>query len=157
VAVFSAKICSAASVSFSLVSKDFSLVGSEGPASVSAWRYVASASEAIVSICVFEASAVFPGVELEVFISSSTSSTWTILFLLGVTVRSFCAFDTVTSAEGLVTSDIFVLSTSGTPNLAKGAFGVAAGSSVFCVSVVSLASLAEEVSPPKSGTVAVSM
>jgi hypothetical protein len=113
----------------------------------------------------FEASAVFPGVELEVFIVSSTSNTLTILFLLGVTVRSFCAFDTVTSAEGLITSNIFVLSTYvssilsafGSPNLANNAFGIAADSSVFCISAGSLASVAEEVSPPNSGTVASSM
>jgi hypothetical protein len=62
-----------------------------------------------------------------------------------------------TSAEGLVISDIFVLSTSVSPNLGNGAFGVVAGSSVFCISAVSLALLAEEVSAPNSGTVAVSM
>jgi roadblock/LC7 domain-containing protein len=83
VAVFSAKICSAASISFSLVSKDFSLVGSEGPASVSAWRYVALTSGAVVSICVFGASAIFLEVELEDFIVSSTSRTLTILFSFG--------------------------------------------------------------------------
>jgi hypothetical protein len=84
---------------------------------------------------------------------------------LGVTVRSFCAFDTVTSAEGLVTSNIFVLSTFvsltlstfSSPNLANGVFGVATGSSVFYIGAVSLASAAEEVSPPYSGTVAGSM
>jgi hypothetical protein len=66
VAVFSDRICSAASFSVSSsVSKDFSLAGSEGPASVSAWLFLASASMSFVSVCVFEASAVFPGVELE--------------------------------------------------------------------------------------------
>jgi hypothetical protein len=46
VAAFSGRICSTASfsVAFSPVSKDFSLAGSEGPASVSAWLFVASAS-----------------------------------------------------------------------------------------------------------------
>jgi hypothetical protein len=68
-AVFSGRICSAASfsVSFSPVSKDFSLAGSEGPASVSAWLFAASASVSFVSVCAFEASAVFLGVELEVY------------------------------------------------------------------------------------------
>jgi hypothetical protein len=68
VPVSSAKICSVASVSFPLVSKDFPLVGSEGPASVSAWCFVASASETVVSICAFGTSAIFFGVELEDFI-----------------------------------------------------------------------------------------
>jgi hypothetical protein len=95
-------------VSSSPVSKDFSLAGSEGPASASVWLFAASASDGFVSICVFDASAVFLGVVLEDFIVSSTSSTLTILFLLGVVVRSFCAFGTVTSAEGLITSNIFV-------------------------------------------------
>jgi hypothetical protein len=60
----------------------------------------------------------------------------TILFLLGVAVRPFYAFGTITSAEGLVTSNIFVpstpissiLSAFGSANLAEDAFGVAAGS-----------------------------
>jgi hypothetical protein len=164
VTVFSGRICFVASFSvpFSPVSKDFSLAGSEGPVSVSAWLFAASASVSFVSVYVFEASAGFPGVELEIFIVSITSSTLTILFLLGVAVRSFCAFDTVTSAEGLITSNIFVLSTSissilsafGSANLAEDAFGIAAGSSIFYVSAGSLALVAEEVSPPNSGTVA---
>jgi hypothetical protein len=108
VAVFSAKICSATSVSFSLVSKDFSLAGSEGPASVSAWRCVASASEAVVSICVFGASTIFLGVELEDFIVCSTSRTLTILFLLGVTARPFWVFGTSTPTEGLKIFDVIV-------------------------------------------------
>ena len=97
---FSAKICSAASVSVSLVSKDFSLTGSEGPASVSAWCFVALASEAVDSICAVGASTIFLGVELEDFIVSSTSRTLTILFL-GVIARPFWVFGTSTSAEGL--------------------------------------------------------
>jgi hypothetical protein len=113
VAVFSAKICSTASVSFSLVSKDFSLTGSEGPASVSAWCFVASASEAVVSICAFGASAIFLGVELEDFIVSSTSRTLTILFLLEVIAGPFWVFGTSTSAEGLKISDVFVPSALG--------------------------------------------
>jgi hypothetical protein len=89
----------------------------------------------------------------------------TILFLLGVVVTSFCAFDIVTFAEGLITSNVFIFSTSissllsafSSSNLAIDAFGIAVGSSVFCVSAGSLASVAEEVSPPNSGTVAGSM
>jgi hypothetical protein len=61
---FSGKICSIASSSaaFSPISEDFSLVGSEGPASASARLIVASASVSFVSvsICVFEALATFP-------------------------------------------------------------------------------------------------
>jgi hypothetical protein len=109
VAVFSAKICSAASVSFSPVSRDFSLMGSEGPASVSAWCFVVSASEVVVSICAFGASAIFLGVELEDFIVSSTSRTLTILFLLGVIAGPFWVFGTSTSAEGLKISDVLSL------------------------------------------------
>jgi hypothetical protein len=152
VAVFSAKICSAASVSFSLVSKDFSLAGSEGPASVSAWRFVASASEAVVSICVFGASAIFLGVELEDFIVSSTSRTLTILFLLGVTAKPFWVFGTSTLAEGLKISDVLVSSALG--SLIFSTFGVAVSSSVFYASAGSLASVAEEVSPTNLGTMA---
>jgi hypothetical protein len=68
-AVFSDRICSAVSflVSSSLIFKDFSLAGSEGPASVSAWLLTASASDSFALICVFEASTVFFGVKLEVF------------------------------------------------------------------------------------------
>jgi hypothetical protein len=102
-AVFSDKISSIDSFSVSFqISKDFFLAGSEGPVSVS-------------SICVFEASAALFGVELEDFIVSSTSKTLTILFLLGVVVRSFCAFDidTSTLAEGLKTSDVLVSSALG--------------------------------------------
>jgi hypothetical protein len=102
VTVLSGRICFVASffVSSSPVSKDFSLAGFEGPDSVSSWLFAASASVSFVSAYVFGASAVFPGVELELFIVSSTSNTLTILFLFGVTIRSFCAFGTVTSAEG---------------------------------------------------------
>ena len=86
------------------------MAGSEGPVSVS-------------SICVFEASAALFGVELEDFIVFSTSKTLTILLLLGVVVRSFCAFgiDTSTLAEGLKTSDVLVSSALGSsifPSLA---------------------------------------
>jgi hypothetical protein len=99
---------------------------------------------------------------LKFFIVSSTSSTLTILFLLGVVVRTFCAFGIVTSAEGLMTFNIFVLSTSassilmafGSPDLGYDAFGIATGSSTFCVAASSLALVAEEVSPPNSGTMA---
>ena len=68
----------------------------------------ASVSFVSVSICALEALATFPGVELEVFIVFSTSSTLAILFLLGVVVRPFCVFGTSTTAEGLRTSNVFV-------------------------------------------------
>jgi hypothetical protein len=42
------------------------------------------------------------GTELKVFaVSNTTSSTFAILLLLGVAAELFCAFDTVTSDEGL--------------------------------------------------------
>jgi hypothetical protein len=109
VPVSSAKICSAASVS--LVSKDFTLAGSEGPASVSAWCFVASASEA--SIYTLGVSAIFFGVVLEDFIVSNTSRTLTILFLLGVIAGPFWVFGTSTSVKGLKISDVFVPSALG--------------------------------------------
>jgi hypothetical protein len=45
----------------------------------------------------------------------------------------------------------------GSSDLADDAFGIAVGSSVLCVIAGSLASVAEDVSPPNSGTVAGSM
>jgi hypothetical protein len=87
-AVFSDKISSTDSFSISfLVSKNSLLAGSESPVLVSTWLLAASAS-----IYVFGASTAIFEVELEDFIVSNTSSTLTILFLLGVVVRSFCAF-----------------------------------------------------------------
>jgi hypothetical protein len=83
VLVSSVKICSDASVYFSMVLKDFTLAGSEGPTSVSAWCFVASASEDVVSVCASGASTIFFGMVLEDFIVSNTSRTLTILFLLG--------------------------------------------------------------------------
>jgi hypothetical protein len=155
VPVSSAKIYFDAFVSFSMVPKDFTLAGSEGPASVSAWCFVASASEAVVSICASGASAILFGMVLEDFIVSNTSRTLTILFLLGVTAGPFWVFGTSTSAEGLKISDVFVPSALG-PSILS-AFGVAAGSSFFCVRAGHLASIAIEVSPPNSGTEAGSM
>jgi hypothetical protein len=93
--VFSDRICFKVSfvVSHS-VSKDFSLADSEVPVSISAWCFVASAPEAVVSICADSVvspwqTLLFLGVELEDFIVSSTSRTLTILFLLGVTAGPF--------------------------------------------------------------------
>jgi hypothetical protein len=112
-----------------------------------------------------KASTVFFGVELEDFIVSSTSSTFTILLFLGVVARSFCAFGVATPAEGLITFNAFVFSTSTSSilvafdysDLPDDAFGIAAGFSVFCIIIGSSASVAEEVSPPNSGTVVGSM
>jgi hypothetical protein len=148
VPVSSTKICSAASVS--LVSKDFTLAGSEGPASVLAWCFEASASKA--SICTSGVSAIFFGVVLEDFIVSNTSSTLTIFFLLGVNAGPFWLFGTSTYAEGLKISDVLV-------SLAFGSSiffisGMVTGSSIFFRGVGSLASGAEEDSPTNSGTVA---
>jgi hypothetical protein len=156
---FSGKICSIASSSaaFSPISEDFSLMGSEGPVSASARLIVASASVSFVSVSIydFEALAIFSGVELEVFIVSSTSNTLAILFLFGVAARSFCIFGASTPTEGLRISHVFV--SSGLGSSIFSAFGIAAGSSILCIRAGPSASVAEEVSPPKSGTVAGSM
>jgi hypothetical protein len=77
---------------FSSISEGFFLVGSEGPASALAWPTAASVSTDYVSasVCIFEASAIFlEGVELQAFTVSSTSSTFTIIFLFGVAARLF--------------------------------------------------------------------
>jgi hypothetical protein len=170
------KLCSIASPSaaFSSNHECYLSAGSEGPTSALAWLIAASASISFVlaSICTFEAFAIFPGVELEAFTVSSTSSTLAILFLLGVAARPFCAFGIVTSAKGLKTSNVFIPSIIGSPsilgssvllvfgsaNLAEGAFGKVAGSSAFCVEEIgSFGAAAEEVPPPNSGTTAGSM
>jgi hypothetical protein len=107
----------------------------------------------------------FPGVELEAFTVSSTSSTLAILFLLGVAARPFCILGTVISTEGLKTSNIFYPSAFGSSALsllvfasaclAEGAFGMVAGSSSFCVEGIgSFGAAAEEVSLPNLGTMA---
>jgi glucose uptake protein GlcU len=106
-------------------------------------------------ICALGALAFFFGVELEDFIVSSTSRTLTILFLLGVIAGPFWVFGTSISAEGLKISDVFVPSALGSPIFS--AFGVAVSSSVFYACASSLASVAEEVSPTNSGTIAGSM
>jgi hypothetical protein len=113
VATFSGKVCSIASSSaaFSSISEGFFLADSEGPASVSAWIIAAPISADFVSASVytFEASLIFPeGVELKAFTVSNTSSTFAILLLLGVAARLFCAFGTVTSAEGLKLTFVFL-------------------------------------------------
>jgi hypothetical protein len=84
------------------------LAGSEGPASVSAWCFEASAPKAL--ICTSEVSPNFFGVMLEDFIVSNTSSTLTILFLLGVVIG--IGIGTSIFAEGLRISDVFVSSPS---------------------------------------------
>jgi hypothetical protein len=111
--VFSGKLCSIASSSaaFSSIYEGCLSAGSEGPASALAWLTGASTSAGFDSalICIFEVSVIFSeGIELEAFTDSSTSSTLAIIFLLGVTARPFCAFGTVTYAEGLKTSNVFV-------------------------------------------------
>jgi hypothetical protein len=93
-AVFLDKLYSIASSStaFSSISEGCLSAGSEGPASALAWLTAAStlASFVLASICIFEASAIFPeGIELEAFTDSSTSSTLAILFLLGVAAGPF--------------------------------------------------------------------
>jgi hypothetical protein len=71
----------------SSVSKGFTLVGSEGPASVPVCCFEASATDA--SADASEVSAVFFGVMLEDLIVYKTSNTLTILFLFGVTIGPF--------------------------------------------------------------------
>ena len=132
-------------------------MGFEGPVSASARLIVASATVSFVSVstCAFEALAIFPGVELEVFIVSSISNTLAILFLFGVAAISFCIFGASTPTEGLRISYAFVSSGLGSSILS--AFGIVAGSSILCVMAGPSASVAEEVSPPKLGTVTGSM
>jgi hypothetical protein len=120
----------------------------------------------VPTVCIFEASAIFPkGVELKAFTVSNTSSTFAILLLLGVAAKLFCAFGIVTSAGGLKIYNIFVPSVFGSSTLslsifdsassAEGTFGIMADSSAFCVEGMgSFGSAAEEVSPPNSGTTA---
>jgi hypothetical protein len=105
------------------------------------------------------------GVELKAFTVSNTSSTFAILLLLGVAARPFCVFGTVTSAEELKISNIFVslifgssalpLSAFDSASSAEGTFGIIVGSSAFYVGEVgSFGLAAEEVSLPNSGTTA---
>jgi hypothetical protein len=122
VPVSSAKICSV--VSISSASKDFTLVGSEGPASVSDWCFEASAPKA--SICTSEVSTIFFGVVLQDFIVSKTSSTLTILFLLGVIAGPFWLFGASIFAKGLKISYVLV--------------SVAFGSSIFFISGIMIGS-----------------
>jgi hypothetical protein len=169
---FSGKVyyIASSSAAFSLIFEGFFLAGSKGPASAITWLIAASTSVSFVlaSICIFEALAIFPVVGLEAFTVSSTSSTLAYLLLLGVAARPFCIFGTITSAEGLKTSKIFVPSVFGSSALslpvfasacsAEGAFGMVAGSSTFYVGGIgSFGSAAEEVFPPNSGTAAVSI
>jgi hypothetical protein len=156
----------AASAMFvSSVSKGFTLVGSEGPASVSNCCFEASAPKASVNTS--EVSTVSFGVMLEYLIVSKTSNTLTILFLFGVMVGPF----------GTKTSDVFAFSVLGSYNFSvtgTSANSLNSGSRVFGSSnfsvtstsassltpgsrVDSLASGAEEVSPANSGTMASSM
>jgi hypothetical protein len=125
-------------------------VGSEGPASVSDCCFEASATKA--SVCTSEVSTIFFGVVLEDLIVSKTSSTLTNLFLFGVTAGPFWLFAASIFAEGLKTSDVFVSSVLGSSVFSV--VGTSASSSIFGGGVGSLASVAEEVSPINSGTMA---
>jgi hypothetical protein len=147
----STKICSVVYVP--LVSKNCTLAGSEGPASDSAWCFEASISKA--SICTSGVSTIFFGVLLEDFIVSNTSSTLTILFLLGVNAGPFWLFGISTFAEGLKILDVFVSSAFGSSIFFVS--GIVIDSSIFFRRVASLASGAEEDSPTNSGNVAGSM
>jgi hypothetical protein len=125
VPVSSVKICSAASVS--LVPKDFTLAGSDGPASVLAWCFEALAPKA--SICTSGVSAIFFQKVLKDFIVSNTSSTLTIIFLLGVNVGPFWLFGTSNFAEGLKISDVLVSLAFGSSIFSIS--GIMTGSSIF--------------------------
>ena len=89
---------------------------------------------------------------LEDLIVSKTSSTLTILFLFGVTAGPFWLFAASIFAEGLKIFDVFVSSALGSSTFSVA--GTSAGPSIFGSGVGSLASVAEEVSPANSGTVA---
>jgi hypothetical protein len=93
---------------FFSASKDFTLAGSEGPASVSDCCFEASATKA--SEYTSEVLTIFFGVVLEDLIVSKTSSTLTILFLLGVTDGPLWLFVALVFAGGLKTSDVFTSS-----------------------------------------------
>jgi hypothetical protein len=99
-----------------------------------------------------EVSTIFFGVVLEDLIVSKTSSTLTILFLFGVTAGPFWFFAASIFAEGLKISDVFVSSVLGF--YVFSADGASTISSIFGTGGGSLASVAEEVSPINSGTVA---
>jgi hypothetical protein len=92
---------------------------------------------------------------LEDFIVSNTSSTLTILFLLGVNAGPFWLFGISTFAEGLKILDVFVSSAFGSSIFFVS--GIVIDSSIFFRRVASLASGAEEDSPTNSGNVAGSM
>jgi hypothetical protein len=104
-----------------------------------------------------------------VSVVSNTSNTFTILLLLEVVAELFCASSAVASVEGLkipgifVTSSVFYLSTLSllifvSTSSTEGAFGIIVGSSVFYMGGTnSLDLVAEEASPPNSGTTAGSM
>jgi hypothetical protein len=104
------------------------------------------------SVCTSEDSTIFFGVVLEDFIVSKTSSTLTILFLLGVTAGPFWLVAASIFAEGLRTSDVFRSSALGSSIFSVA--GTSADPSIVGRGVGSLASVAEEVLPTKSGTVA---
>jgi hypothetical protein len=85
-------------------------------------------------------------------IVSKTSSTLTILFLLGVTAGPVWLFVVSVFAEGLKTSDVFISSALGSSIFLVA--GASANTSIFGSRVGSLASVAEEVPLANSGTVA---
>jgi hypothetical protein len=133
----------------------------------SACSVLASTSASFVSAsgCTFEALTSFlEGVELKVFaVSSTTSSPFAIILLLGVVAELFCAFGIVTSDEGLKISGTFsifdssalLLPTFVSSSSAKGSFEVVAGSSIRCAGgAVSLVLVAEEAPSPNSGIAA---
>jgi hypothetical protein len=131
-------------------SKDFTLAGSEGPVSISGCCFEASATKA--SVCASEILTIFFGCVLEDLIVSKTSSTLTILFLLGVTAGPVWLFVVSVFAEGLKTSDVFISSALGSSIFLVA--GASANTSIFGSRVGSLASVAEEVPLANSGTVA---
>jgi hypothetical protein len=97
-------------------------------------------------------------------ISSTTSSTFAILLLLGVAAEAFCTFGNFASAGGLKISGIYTISSifgsSALPILIStsptvSTFGITVGSSVICaLGTVSFVSAAEEVPSPNSGITA---
>jgi uncharacterized membrane protein YeiH len=87
------------------------LAGSEGPVSISGCCFEASATKA--SVCASEVLTIFFGGVLEDLIVSKTSSTLTILFLLGVTAGPVWLFVESVFAEGFKTSHVFISSALG--------------------------------------------
>jgi hypothetical protein len=137
----------------SLVAAGFVSVGTEGPASASAWAVAASAT-------------FFVGAGVNAFVVSMTaSSTLAILLLLGVVAGAFITFGNSASTGGLFGNTIVFYNSGSlaTPSLASadptiGTVGTTVDPSALrTAGAACSASAAEEVPSPNSGTIVVSI